>query len=87
MLKKGGVLVSILEPFSRLKAAFRGVRAHFVFVQPNAKQLAELASLIDSGKLKPAVETVLPLAEARQAHAVSQRGHTRGKLVLQARDG
>jgi len=86
VVKKGGVLVSVLEPFSRLKAAFRGVRAHFVFVQPNAKQLAELANLIDNGKLKPAVETVLPLAEARQAHALSQRGHTRGKLVLQVRE-
>ena len=83
VLKKGGILVSILEPFSRLKAAFRGVRAHFVFVKPSAQQLRQLAELIDAGTLKPVVETVLPLAEARQAHELSQRGHTRGKLVLQ----
>lgn len=85
VLKRGGVLVSILEPFSRLKAALRGRCARFVFVQPNAKQLVELANLIDSGKVKPVVETVLPLTDARQAHELSQRGHTRGKLVLRVR--
>jgi len=85
VLKRGGVLVSILEPFSRLKAALRGIRAHFVFVQPNAAQLDELARLIDAGVIKPHVEQVVPLAEARKAHELIQRGHTRGKLVLQVR--
>ena len=28
------------------------------------------------------VETVLPLAEARRAHELSQSGHARGKIVL-----
>ena len=85
VLKRGGVLVSILEPFSRLKAALRGVRAHFVFVQPNAAQLTELARLIDTGTIKIHVEQVFPLAQARQAHELIQRGHVRGKLVLQVR--
>lgn len=85
VLKRGGVLVSIVEPFSRLTAALRGVRAHFLFVQPHAGQLAELARLIDGGTIKPVVETVLPLAEARQAHELSRAGRTRGKIVLQVR--
>jgi NADPH:quinone reductase-like Zn-dependent oxidoreductase len=34
-------------------------------------QLTELANLVDSGKLKPVVETVLPLSEARRAHELS----------------
>ena len=63
--------MSILEPFSRLKAALRGIRAHFVFVQPNAAQLDELARLIDAGVVKPVVEHVFPLAEVRQAHELS----------------
>ena len=45
-------------------------------------QLTELANLVDSGKLKPVVETVLPLSEARRAHELSQTGHTPGKIVL-----
>ena len=82
VLKKGGMLVSIVGPPSADEAAAHGVRQAFVFVQPNAAQLAELATLVDSGKLRPVVETVLPLSKARQAHELSQGGHTRGKLVL-----
>ncbi len=82
VLKKGGILVSILTPPSPEEAAAHGVRQAYTFVQPNASQLAEIAELIDSGKLKAIVETVLPLSEARRAHELSQSGHTRGKIVL-----
>jgi NADPH:quinone reductase-like Zn-dependent oxidoreductase len=82
VLKKGGILVSILNPPSQEKAAAHGVRQAHTFVQPNVTQLVEIANLVDSGKLKPVVETVLPLAEARRAHELSQTGHTRGKIVL-----
>ena len=82
VLKKGGILVSIISPPSAEEAAKHGVRQGYVFVQPNASQLAEIAKLVDSGKLKPVVETVLPLAEARRAQEQSEAGHTRGKIVL-----
>jgi NADPH:quinone reductase-like Zn-dependent oxidoreductase len=49
---------------------------------PNGPELTEIAGLVDSGKLKAVVETVLPLADARRAHELSQMGHTRGKIVL-----
>lgn len=52
-------------------------------MQPNAAQLEAIAKLVDAGKLASNVETVLPLAEAKRAHALSQGGHTRGKIVLQ----
>jgi NADPH:quinone reductase-like Zn-dependent oxidoreductase len=81
-LKPGGVLVSILGAPSADDAQQHGVRGASVFVQPNAQQLAEIARLIDSRQLKPIVETVLPLAEARRAQDLSQSGHVRGKIVL-----
>jgi NADPH:quinone reductase-like Zn-dependent oxidoreductase len=82
VLKNGGILVSIISPPSAEEAAKHGVRQGYVFVQPNASQLAEIAKLVDSGRLKPVVETVLPLAEARRAQEQSETGHTRGKIVL-----
>jgi NADPH:quinone reductase-like Zn-dependent oxidoreductase len=85
VLKKGGILVSIVSPPSKELAAAHGVRAEYVFVQPNAQQLAEIARLVDFGKIKPVVETVLPLAEARQAQELNKKGHTRGKIVLKVR--
>jgi NADPH:quinone reductase and related Zn-dependent oxidoreductases len=81
-LKKGGILVSIVGSPSAEEAAAHGVRQASVFVQPIAAQLTELANLVDSGKLRSIVETVLPLSEARRAHELSRTGHTRGKIVL-----
>ncbi len=82
VLKPGGILVSILGPPPPEKAEAHGVRQAFVFVQPDAEALAQLADLVDAGKLRPCVEKVLPLAEARRAQELSQTGHTRGKIVL-----
>ena len=82
VLKKGGILVSIISQPSEKEAAKHGVRLGYVFVQPNAAELAEIAKLVDSGKVKPVVETVLPLSEARRAQELSETGHTRGKIVL-----
>ncbi|GAC1448182.1 MAG: NADP-dependent oxidoreductase [Desulfuromonadaceae bacterium] len=82
VLKKGGILVSITSPPPAEKAAAHGVRQAFVFIQPDAAVLAKLAMLVDTGKLRTYVEMVLPLAEARRAQELSQRGHVRGKIVL-----
>ena len=87
VLKPGGILVSIVSPPSALIAESHGVRQAFVFSQPNAAQLHEIAKLVDEGKLKAIVSTVLPLAEAKQAQTLSEKGHTRGKIVLRVRSG
>lgn len=82
-LRKGGIFVSILSPPSPDEAMKHDARAGFVFVQSNAAELAEIAKLMEAGKLKAVVETVLPLREARHAQELSRSGHTRGKIVLQ----
>jgi NADPH:quinone reductase-like Zn-dependent oxidoreductase len=82
VLKRGGILVSIASPPTAEAAAAHGVRQAFVFTQPNAGQLAEIAKLADAEKLKVIVETVLPLSDATRGQELSQRGHTQGKIVL-----
>jgi NADPH:quinone reductase-like Zn-dependent oxidoreductase len=83
-LKKGGILVSIVQPPSQELATKYGVRALFYGGHTSSSNLAEIARLIDAGKVKTVVETVLPLAEVRRAHELSQSGHARGKIVLNA---
>jgi NADPH:quinone reductase-like Zn-dependent oxidoreductase len=83
VLKPGGILVSIVKPPSKEEASAHNCRGEYVFVQPNATQLTEIAQLIDTGKMKSIVETVLPLDQATQAHQLSQKGRTRGKIILQ----
>jgi NADPH:quinone reductase-like Zn-dependent oxidoreductase len=53
---------------------------------PSGAQLAEIAKMIDSGKLAPIIDRILPLSEARRAHELSQSGHVRGKIVLRVKD-
>jgi NADPH:quinone reductase-like Zn-dependent oxidoreductase len=81
-LKKGGILVSIVGQPSVEEAQKHDVRSAFLSAQGGSSLLAELAVLVDSGKIKPMVEKVLPLSEARQAHELSETGHARGKIVL-----
>jgi NADPH:quinone reductase-like Zn-dependent oxidoreductase len=83
VLKKGGVLVSLVQPPSDKTAAAHGARG--ILVRENAKradQLALIAELVASGRVKVNVESVLPLREAQKAQEQSQSGHTRGKIVL-----
>ena len=82
VLKRGGVLVSIVQQPSQEEAAKYGAKAVFLGRQPNAQQLVEFARLADAGKLKTSVDAVMPLAEARRAQELSQTGHARGKIVL-----
>jgi NADPH:quinone reductase-like Zn-dependent oxidoreductase len=82
VLKRGGILVSIVNPPKAEIAAEHGVSQAFVLTQPNAGQLAEIARLVDAEKLKVIVETVLPLSDATRGQELSERGHGRGKIVL-----
>ena len=82
-LKKGGFLVTPAQTPSAEKARESGIEAARVFCKLSAQQLTEINRLIDEGKLKIHIETVLPLAEVKKAHQLSQSGRTRGKIVLQ----
>ncbi|MER2526790.1 MAG: NADP-dependent oxidoreductase [Candidatus Competibacter denitrificans] len=86
VLKPGGILVSVVSPPSKEIAAERGLRRAFVFIHADGRQLTAIGRLIDDGKMKPLIHTVLPLPDARQAHAISQGGHARGKIVLHVAD-
>src|SRR5438445_8587652 len=87
VLKRGGVLVSLVQQPSEEKAKELGVRAALIGAQPNGAQLAEIAKIIDSGKLAPVIDRILPFSEARRAHELSQSGHTHGKIALRVKNG
>jgi NADPH2:quinone reductase len=82
VLKERGILVSIVGEPDADKAAERGVRARWMFVEPDGEQLAILAREIDRGRLRVHVGSMFPLADAARAHEESRAGHVRGKLVL-----
>ena len=83
VLRDGGIQVSICaNPVPGPDAAKRGLRGAYAGARPGCNLLNRIAGLVDEGKLRPDVGTILPLPEARQAHELIQTGHTRGKIVL-----
>lgn len=83
VLRRGGILISVVSPVPAEKAASLGVRGAFFIVEPNRTQLIELGHLIDEGTLRVVVGGVFPLARAREAFEQGIAGHVRGKIVLQ----
>ncbi|MFJ6198874.1 zinc-binding dehydrogenase [Micromonospora sp. NPDC092111] len=51
-------------------------------VYADGPRLAELAALVDAGRLTPEVADTLPLEEVARAHERLAAGGVRGRLVL-----
>jgi NADPH:quinone reductase-like Zn-dependent oxidoreductase len=81
-VREGGVLVTIANAPPEQAASERGVRAELLVMSPSSEQLARIAGLVADGEVRIEIAHVLPLSEARQAHVLSESGHTRGKIVL-----
>jgi NADPH:quinone reductase len=60
----------------------RGITGESFAAHAGRERLEELARLVDARKLRPQVEAVLPLDQAREALARVASRHTRGKIVL-----
>lgn len=82
LLKRGGVLVTTLTEPSQDTARQYGVRALRYTVEANGSELAEIADLVASGKVKPHVQKTFPLERASAAMAVVEHGGSVGKIVL-----
>ncbi len=86
VVKKGGIVMSLVARPDPVELEKRGIRGAAISVHPDAEDLAEIAHLIDAGKIKPVVTQVLPLSEAIEAQQQAATHHTRGKLVLRIAD-
>jgi NADPH:quinone reductase-like Zn-dependent oxidoreductase len=82
ILRRGGFLVSTVSPPSAKKAEEFSVTVAMVQMMPNPAQLAEINQLLESGKLKVRVATVLPLSKFKEALRLSASGHADGKIIL-----
>jgi NADPH:quinone reductase-like Zn-dependent oxidoreductase len=82
LLKRGGVLVSTLTEPSQETAVRYGVRALRYTVEANGSELAKIADLVATGKVKPHVQKVFRLEEAAMAMAAVEHGGSAGKIVL-----
>jgi alcohol dehydrogenase len=66
----------------RKKARARNVGYSFLFMKPNGDQLRRIASLIESGAIRPVVDRDFPFDAADAALAYVEQGHAKGKVVV-----
>jgi alcohol dehydrogenase len=82
VLKKGGVIVSMLEqPNSELMNQY-GIKAIFQFTQADRERLTKLAQWVDQNNIRVNVEKTFSLDEAGKALDYQKDVHPRGKVVL-----
>jgi alcohol dehydrogenase len=82
VLKRGGIIVSMLEqPNQELMKQF-GVKAIFQFTQVNRDRLTKLAQWVDQNNIRVNVDKTFSLEEAGKALDYQRDVHPRGKVVL-----
>ncbi|TGA98007.1 NADP-dependent oxidoreductase [Sporolactobacillus shoreae] len=82
--KETGRLVSVVgAPDPELATTYQ-VSAKAIWLKENGRQLKEIADLLASGKVKAIVGAEFPFSEQgiKDAHALSETHHARGKIVV-----
>ena len=87
VLRRGGRLITLSAPPPPGKADKYGVTATFFIVTPDRDQLAQLAALVDGGRLHVEIAATFPLDSGPEAFESGLRpGRRAGKTVLIVRD-
>jgi NADPH:quinone reductase-like Zn-dependent oxidoreductase len=79
LVKPGGALVTIMAPPPRDR---RDIRIVDFVRDANGAQLREITRLVDDGTLRPQVDAVFPMADAREAFMAKSTKPIPGKVVL-----
>jgi NADPH:quinone reductase-like Zn-dependent oxidoreductase len=82
VLKKGGIIVSMLEQPNSELMDHHGVKAIFQFTQADRERLTKVAKWVDQNNIKVNVDKTFSLDEAANALDYQKDVHPRGKIVL-----
>jgi NADPH:quinone reductase-like Zn-dependent oxidoreductase len=83
VLRRGGTLISIVDPTSPGECTNRGLSCPDEAPRDGSGvPLDEIRKLAEAGKFRLNVDRTYPLAQAAQAQELNRKGRTRGKIVL-----
>lgn len=83
VLKKGGTIVSMLEPPNQELMKQYGVRAIAQMTRITTAKLSKLAQLVDEDVIKPQIDKVFSLNEISEAFIYREQQRPRGKVVIE----
>jgi NADPH:quinone reductase-like Zn-dependent oxidoreductase len=87
-LRPGGVMLAIADgagDATKAEAKRLGVRIREPLVEPDGRSLDSFKEMVADGSVRVAVDSVLALDQAAEAHRRLEAGGVRGKLVLSVR--
>lgn len=61
------------------------VQYTFLFMKPSGEQLRIIANFMETGKIKPVIDSVFPFEDAQKAMEYSESGRAKGKIILKIR--
>ncbi len=67
---------------NRRQAAGHGARFEYLWMQSSGAELAQIAALIEAGKIEAVIDSTFPLAQVQQAFARSMTGRAGGKIII-----
>ena len=77
--------IRVLSYPTRRTAKRHGVTYSFLWMEANGDQLAKIASLVDSGIIRPVIDRVFPFESTKEALAYLDQGRAKGKVVITMR--
>ncbi len=75
----------VLSYPTRRTARRHGASYSFLWMEANGDQLAEIASLVDSGIIHPVIDRVFPFESTKEALAYVDQGRAKGKVIVTMR--
>jgi NADPH:quinone reductase-like Zn-dependent oxidoreductase len=82
IVKRGGIIVTTVQQADQTKASQAGARAVNILMKRDGAELAQIAQLVDQGMVKPRLDKVFSIEDAKRAHDLNESGKSRGKIVL-----
>ena len=79
------LVMRVLSRGVRKKAKSLGVGYSFLFMRAEGQQLRAIASLIESGAIRPVVDKVFPFEKTGEALAYVETGRAKGEVVINMR--
>lgn len=84
VIRPGGRMASILPVAGDLTRLYaKNLTLHGIFLTRERARLVAMTPLLESGRIRPLIDRVLPLERVAEAHARLESGHGQGKIVLQ----
>ncbi|HAK76778.1 MAG TPA: NADPH:quinone oxidoreductase [Runella sp.] len=79
------IVMRLLSFSIKNKAKKLGVNYSFLFMRAEGKQLSQITTLIEAGKIRPIVDKIFPFEQTNEAMAYVESGRAKGKVVVKVK--